>query len=93
MPDRLTLARVGLAYLENAVLETLGALRYARPADIALRLGLYPDARFYDRPAGSWIVQGILEACERDGRVRRANLQSPFGAWQLTERERSRRGL
>ena len=42
MPDRITLTRIGLTYLENAILEALVSAGSARPSSVAHRLGLSP---------------------------------------------------
>ena len=89
MPSRVSIANIGLAYLENAILDALEKGHY-RPENLARMLSLYPDVRVDDRPAGSQIVRAILEALEREGRVQRSD-HHPQHSWELTQRERSQR--
>ena len=91
MSDRVSFANIGLAYLENAILDTLGKSHY-RPEHLANTLGIYPDVRinFDGSPAGNQIVRAILEALEREGRVQRSD-HHPQHSWELTQKERSRR--
>ena len=84
-PSRASFAAIGLAYLENAILDALGNSVY-RPGNLAEMLGLYPGVRVPNGPAGTQIVRAILALLEQEGRVER------FGSsWRLTDKERSRR--
>ena len=91
MPDRVSFANIGLAYLENAILDALGKHHY-RPENLANMLGIYPDVRidFEGNPAGNQIVRAILEALEREGRVQRSD-NHPQYSWELTPKERNLR--
>lgn len=92
MPDRVSFAAVGLAYLENAILSALGKSNNYKPEHLARMLGIYPDVRIYfdGSPAGNQIVRAILEVLEREGRVQRSP-HSPQHSWELTARERNLR--
>lgn len=87
-PSRASFARIGLAYLENAILDALG--EYGRePGDVASDLGLYPDVRDHrnnDQLSGNALVRAILISLEREGRV----VASEHGtrSWKLTKKER-----
>ena len=86
MPDRVSFANIGLVYLENAILDALGKSSY-RPENLARMLGLYPNIKVGDWPAGNQIVRAILESLEQDGRVQRCS-GYPSGGWKLTVKER-----
>ena len=91
MLSRVSAASIGLAYLENAILDALGSRHY-RPENLANMLGMYSGVRinFDGYPAGNQIVRAILEALERQGRVKRSD-HYPQGSWELTDEERNRR--
>ena len=89
---RVSLANIGLAYLENAILDALGESVY-EPGDLARKLGLYPDVRDHrngDHLSGNLLVRAILVSLERERRVQ----SSEHGrrSWRLTEKERHLRG-
>ena len=84
-PSRASFAAIGLAYLENAILDALGNFT-SSPRKLASRLGLYPGVRVPNGPAGTQIVRAILVALEEEKRV-----QSSGSDWRLTDMERSRR--
>ena len=89
MPSRASFAAIGLAYLENAILDALVKSTY-RPEHLARMLGLYPNVRFNNLSAGNQIVRAILAALEQEKRVRRCSAYPRF-EWELTVEERSRR--
>ena len=89
MLSRTSAAKIGLVYLEDAILDALEKNHY-RPENLARILSLYPGVRVGDRPAGNLIVRAILEGLERDGRVQRSD-KHPQDSWELTENERYQR--
>ena len=86
--SRASFGKIGLAYLENAILDALG--EYGRePGDIASDLGLYPDVRDHrngDQLSGNLLVRAILVSLEREGRVKGS--EHGHRSWKLTEDER-----
>ena len=86
MPSQVSIANIGLTYLENAVLDTLTKSNYT-PAQLARILGLNADVRGKERSAGKMITRAVLEALEQDQRVQRCSGYPTWG-WELTERER-----
>ncbi len=88
--DKVSAANIGLAFLENAVLEVLSeGPKLSAPGITAGKLGVYKG--IYgpgDRQAGSLIVSGVLAGLEKAGRV-----QKHKALWELTKAEKVRRGL
>ena len=82
------LARVGVFYLEEAVLnvlfEAMGAQEdpFVRAVNIARKIGV----KHWDKE--NWVVSGILRKLEAEGRVEQRKKQGP---WKLTEAEYQRR--
>ena len=75
MLDRVSSARIGLAYLENAILDALGTSGGTK--DILAR-----ELRLTS-PAKNEIVGAILASLQYEGRVRRDSRTY----WRLTEKE------
>lgn len=93
MPHRVSFVRVGLTYLENAILEAIGE-RGWEPWQIANSLGVYPDVRDHrnnDQLSGALLVRAILVSLEREGRVQSS--EHGTRSWKLTEKERRLRGF
>ena len=82
------MARIGVFYLEEAILETLFQSddEYVRAVDIARKMGIKswdPD---------DWVVARILYKLDEDGRVEAR--RGPSGqrtGWKLTTHEKNRR--
>lgn len=87
IPSRASFATIGLAYLENAILDALR--EYGRePGDVASDLGLYPNVRDHrnnDQLSGNLLVRAILISLEREGRVKGS--ERGTRSWKLTENE------
>ena len=88
MTNHVTHARIGLTYLENAVLEAL-ADSQLMPGQLARKLDLYYDFQVGDNRAGSRVVRAVLEALQREGRVERLHRSATY--WKLTDKERELR--
>ena len=90
---RISFASIGLAYLENAILDTLGK-RNMEPGHLARQLGIYPDVRDYgrsdDQLSGNLLVRAILVSLQKDGRVQSSEYHPR--SWKLTEKELHLRG-
>ena len=78
MPDRVSLAKIGLAYLEAAVIDALGVSGGTKSI-LARNLRL-------TSPARDEIVGAILTALHHEGRVRRDGRTY----WRLTKEEELR---
>lgn len=92
-PHRVSLANIGLAYLENAILDVLALEKYkqhgAQPGDVANDLGLYPNIKDYMdscRPSGNALVKSILISLRQEKRV--VSERHGKRSWKLTEKER-----
>ena len=83
-------ANIGLAYLENAILDAIGE-NHLRPEHLTNMLGLYPEVRinFDGRRVGDQIVRAVLEGLERKNCVQRSEFH--HHSWELTPSERARR--
>ena len=78
MPDRVSLAKIGLAYLEAAIIDALGVYGGTKSI-LAANLRL-------TSPAKDEIVGAILTSLHHEGRVRRDGRTY----WRLTEEEELR---
>lgn len=83
------LTRIGLFYVEEAILDTLfqAGDEYVRAADIARALGI---SKSWDE--SDWIVAVVLYKLDEDGRVEaRRSTSGRRTGWKLTVPEKNRR--
>lgn len=80
------LGRIGIFYIEEAILEVLSEAMetspeapFVRAVDVARKIGVYKD---WDQDR--WLVPIILKKLEADGRVEQREARGP---WKLTEVE------
>ena len=82
------LARIGIFYIEEAILEVLFEAidapdgSFVRAIDIALKIGVKHGLN------ENWLVSDILKKLEADGRVEQREARGP---WKLTEDEYQKR--
>ena len=81
------LARIGVFYIEEAILETLFQAHgeYVRAADLSRGLGIKQWDQY------DWMTGVILHKMEADGRVEARRVNDRASGWKLTENEYSRR--
>ena len=81
------LARIGIFYLEEAVLDVLYNESELRPGQISRGAGV-PDTTSFEG-ATYGIVRGILSKLQNEGRVE--EIDPPYPTWCLTAEEREKR--
>ena len=81
------LARIGIFYLEEAVLDVLYNESELRPGQISERAGIPSTTNL--EPAVYAIVRGILSKLQNEGRVE--DIDPPHPKWRLTAEEREKR--
>jgi len=88
------LSRIGMFYLQEAVLDVLYAHYLEKhglgPAEISKRADIYRE-RGVKNTLNDAIVWGLLNSLHAQGKVRQVKQKDGKGGWKLTDTEYSRR--